>query len=55
MDIFELMNKSYNILKGNLILFLPPLVLTYLAPVALGIAALFIFVPVLVIAGRAIF
>lgn len=52
MDIFELMNKSYNILKGNLILFLPPLVLTYLAPVALGIAALFIFVPVLVIAGN---
>lgn len=46
------MKRTYNILKSNLILFLPPLVLTYLAPVALGIAALYIFVPVLVIAGN---
>ena len=52
LDIFELMNKSYNILKSNLILFLPPLVLNYLAPVALGIAALYIFVPILVLAGN---
>jgi hypothetical protein len=52
LDIFELMKKSYNTLKSNLILFLPPLVLNYLAPVALGIAALYIFIPVLVLAGN---
>ena len=52
MDIFELMKRSYELLKQNLVLFLPPLVLTYLAPVAMGIAALYILVPVLVIAGN---
>jgi hypothetical protein len=52
LDIFDLMKKSYNVLKANLLLFLPPLVLTYLAPVALAIAALFILVPILVIAGN---
>ncbi len=46
------MKKSSGILKANLLLFLPPLVLTYLVPVALGISALYIFVPVLVIAGN---
>lgn len=46
------MKKSYSIIKSNFILFLPPLALTYLVPVALGIAALYIFVPVLVIAGN---
>ena len=52
LDIFELMKKSYDILKSTLILFLPPLVLSYLVPVALGIAALYIFIPVLVLAGN---
>jgi len=52
MEIFDLMRRSYEVLKQNLLLFLPPLVLMYLAPVALGIAALYIFVPVLVIAGN---
>jgi hypothetical protein len=51
-DIFELMKRSYDVLKQNLLLFLPPLVLLYLAPVALGIAALYIFIPMLVIAGN---
>ena len=46
------MKRSYEILKNNLLLFLPILVLTYLVPVALGIAALYIFVPVMVIAGN---
>jgi hypothetical protein len=52
MDIFELANRSYKVLKSNLLLFLPPLVLTYLAPVAMAIVALYIFVPVLVVAGN---
>jgi hypothetical protein len=52
LDIFELIGKSYNVLKKNLILFLPSLVLTYLAPVALAIVALYLFVPVLVVAGN---
>ncbi len=52
LDIFELIGKSYNVLKKNLILFLPSLVLTYLAPVALAIVALYLLVPVLVVAGN---
>jgi hypothetical protein len=51
-EIFDLMRRSYELLKQNLLLFLPSLILTYLTPVALGIAALFIFVPVLVITGN---
>jgi hypothetical protein len=52
MEIFDLMKRSYQILKQNLLLFLPPLILLYLVPVALGITALYIFVPILIIAGN---
>jgi len=50
MDLFGLFSKTYETLKSNLLLFLPPLINIYLIPVALGIAAAYIFIPIFVVA-----
>ncbi len=50
MDLFALFSKTYHTLKSNVLLFLPPLINIYLIPVALAIAAAYVFVPILVVA-----
>jgi hypothetical protein len=46
MDLFGNFKKTYETLRFNLLLFLPPLILVYLVPVGLGIAAVYVAVPV---------
>jgi hypothetical protein len=48
LDLLELFKRAVELLRSNLILFLPPLVLAYLLPTALALAGLYIFVPILV-------
>ena len=45
MDLFANFKKTYETLRGNLLLFLPPLVLLYLVPVGLAVAAVYVAVP----------
>lgn len=52
MDLFGLFSKTYETLKSNLLLFLPPLINLYLIPVALGIAAAYVFIPIFVLVSR---
>lgn len=52
MDLIEALRKAIELLKSNLILFLPPLILAYLLPTALALAGLYIFAPVLVAAAN---
>ena len=46
MDLFENFNKTYQTLRANLLLFLPPLVIMYLVPVALFITGAYVFIPI---------
>jgi len=48
LDLLESFKRTVELLRSNLILFLPPLVLAYLIPVALALAGLYIFVPILI-------
>jgi len=52
MDLIEAFKKTVDLLRSNLILFLPPLILAYLIPVALLLAGLYIFAPVLIVAAN---
>jgi hypothetical protein len=53
LDLIELFKRTVELLRSNLILFLPPLVLAYLMPTALALAGLYIFAPMLVVAANA--
>jgi len=46
MDLFQNLQKTYETLKANLLLFLPPLIFLYLVPVVLAIATVYVAVPV---------
>ena len=46
MDLFENFKKTYDTLRVNLLLFLPPLIIAYLIPVALFITAAYAFIPI---------
>ena len=46
MDLFENFQKTYETLRANLLLFLPPLIFLYLVPVALAVATVYVAVPV---------
>ena len=48
MDLIESFKKTVELLRSNLILFLPPLILAYLIPAALALAGLYIFAPILI-------
>jgi hypothetical protein len=48
MDLIESFKRTIELLRFNLILFLPPLIIGYLIPVALALAGLYIFVPILI-------
>ena len=52
MDLIELFKKTVGLLRSNLILFLPPLVLAYLIPAALVLAGLYVFAPTLIVAAN---
>jgi len=52
MDLIKAFKETVDLLRSNLILFLPPLILAYLIPVALLLAALYIFAPVLIVAAN---
>jgi hypothetical protein len=48
MDLIESFKRTAELLRSNPILFLPPLILAYLIPVALALAGLYIFAPILI-------
>lgn len=50
LDLWDLLRETYDLLKSNLILFLPPLVTAYLLPIIIGVFAILVFVPILVAA-----
>ena len=52
MDLIEAFKRTVNLLRSNLILFLPPLILAYLIPTALALAGLYIFAPILIVAAN---
>jgi hypothetical protein len=52
MDLIESFKKTVELLRSNLILFLPPLILAYLIPAALGLAGLYIFAPILIVTAN---
>jgi hypothetical protein len=52
MDLIEEFRRTIELLRSNLILFLPPLVLAYLIPVALALAGLYIFAPIMIVAAN---
>jgi hypothetical protein len=53
LDLLESFKRTVELLRSNLILFLPPLVLAYLIPTALALAGLYIFAPILIAAANA--
>jgi len=52
MDLIESFKRTVELLRSNLILFLPPLILAYLMPAALALAGLYIFAPILIAAAN---
>lgn len=52
MDLIEAFKRTVDLLRSNLILFLPPLILAYLIPTALALAGLYIFAPILIAAAN---
>jgi hypothetical protein len=52
MDLIEAFKRTVELLRSNLILFLPPLILAYLIPTALALAGLYIFAPILIAAAN---
>ena len=52
MDLIEAFKRTADLLRSNLILFLPPLILSYLIPVGLALAGLYIFAPILIAAAN---
>jgi hypothetical protein len=52
LDLLESFKRTVELLRSNLILFLPPLVLAYLMPTALALAGLYIFAPILIAAAN---
>jgi hypothetical protein len=48
LDLVELFKRTVELLRTNLVLFLPPLVLAYLLPTALALAGLYILAPILI-------
>jgi hypothetical protein len=52
MDLIESFKRTVELLRSNLILFLPPLILAYLIPAALALAGLYIFAPTLIAAAN---
>jgi hypothetical protein len=54
MDLIGEFRKSIEILRSNLILFLPALIMFYLIPVALLVAAIYIFTPIIMIALKSV-
>ena len=52
MDLIELFKKTVGLLRSNLVLFLPPLVVAYLIPAALVLAGLYLFAPTLIVAAN---
>lgn len=51
-DLIEAFKKTVDLLRSNPILFLPPLVLSYLIPVGLALVGLYMFAPILVVAAN---
>jgi hypothetical protein len=52
LDLVESFKRTVELLRSNLILFLPPLVLAYLMPTALALAGLYIFAPILIVTAN---
>lgn len=52
MDLVEAFKRTVELLRSNLILFLPPLILAYLIPAGLALAGLYIFAPILIAAAN---
>jgi hypothetical protein len=52
MDLIESFKKTIELLRPNLVLFLPPLILAYLIPAALALAGLYLFAPTLIVAAN---
>jgi len=52
MDLIDAFKRTVELLRSNLILFLPPLILAYLIPTALALAGLYIFAPILIAAAN---
>lgn len=52
MDLIEAFKRTVELLRSNLILFLPPLILAYLIPTALALVGLYIFTPILITAAN---
>jgi hypothetical protein len=52
LDLLESFKRTVELLRSNLILFLPPLVLAYLIPTGLALAGLYIFAPILIAAAN---
>ncbi|MEM4251202.1 MAG: hypothetical protein QW828_05165, partial [Candidatus Bathyarchaeia archaeon] len=50
MDLIAEFKRTVEVLRSNLILFLPALIIFYLIPAALLIAAVYVFTPILIIA-----
>jgi len=50
LDLMAEFKKTVEVLRSNLILFLPALIIFYLIPVALLIAAVYIFTPIIIVA-----
>jgi hypothetical protein len=48
LDLLELFKRTFELLRSNLVLLLPPLVLAYLLPAAVALAGLYIFTPILI-------
>jgi len=55
MDLIAEFRKTVDILRSNLILFLPALIMFYLIPVALLVAAVYIFTPIIIVALKSPF
>ena len=52
MDLIQSFERTIGLLRSNLILFLPPLIITYLIPTALAFAALYLVAPILILVGN---
>ncbi|WP_455363326.1 DUF7847 domain-containing protein [[Eubacterium] cellulosolvens] len=52
MDLIEAFKRTVDLLRSNLILFLPPLFVAYLIPAGLALAGLYIFAPILIVTAN---
>jgi len=52
MDLIESFKRSVELLRSNIVLFLPPLILAYLIPAALALGGLYLLAPMLIAAAN---